>query len=386
MLRRMLLLAALFWLAACAAPQPILPAAPVPFPTVTPTLTGSGPESLPLPTAAANETANATVTLTPTITLQADLPALLTPQPLVEIPLTGPATIGKPEFSGLAWYGDSLVLLPQYPERFGLGDGALFVLDRAEIEAFLDGASSAALSPRPLPVDAPGLRGAIPGFEGFESIVFDGDRLYLTAEASPPGGMRGWILAGQVLPELSGVTIDVSSAVSITPQADIRNMSDEAIVLVGSGDTAALLTIYEANGRLVNSRPVVHRFGPDLTAQGTQPFPPVEYRITDATPADERGRFWAINYFYPGDVKLKPGSDPLLRLLVRSLPQVERLVEFEIREDAVAFSGEPPVYLELLDADARNWEGIARLGERGFLLVTDHHPRTILAFVARPGD
>ena len=33
---------------------------------------------------------------------------------------------------------------------------------------------------------------------------------------------------------------------------------------------------------------------------------------------------------------------------------------------------------------ARNWEGIARLEGRGFLLVTDQFPDTILAFVPYP--
>jgi len=43
---------------------------------------------------------------------------------------------------------------------------------------------------------------------------------------------------------------------------------------------------------------------------------------------------------------------------------------------------QPPVELELIDAQtSRNWEGIARLDKRGFLVVTDEHPGTILAFI-----
>jgi len=233
-------------------------------------------------------------------------------------------------------------------------------------------------------VDAPGLRGHFPGYQGLESIAFDGERVYLTVETKPTSAMMGWILAGRVEPDLSVLHIDLTSAVAIPPQADINNLTDEAIVLWGSGDDANLLTIYEANGRLINSQPVAHRFAADLTPLAPLPFPPVEYRITDTTPADEAGRFWAINYFYPGDVKLKADSDPLLRLIIRNLPQVERLVEFQIGDGSVHFSNTPPVYLQLLADDARNWEGIVRLGERGFLLVTDAHPRTILAFVAKP--
>lgn len=310
-------------------------------------------------------------------------PVPLRERPVVEIPLAGPAAIARAEFSGMAWYGDHLVLLPQFPNRFGSKDGALFVLDQAEIEAFLAGQIPGPLTPRPLPVNSPGLRAQIPGYEGFESIVFDGERVYLTVESSPSGGMMGWLLTGRVEPDLSALYIDVASAMPIPPQADLRNMTDEAVVLTGTGDEATLLTIYEANGRLINRSPVAHRFTASLTPLADLPFPALEYRITDATPADENGRFWAVNYFYPGDVKLKPGKDSLLRLLVQNLPQIERLVELQITEKGIRFTESPPIYLELLDADARNWEGIARLGDRGFLLVTDYHPRTILAYIER---
>ncbi|MBI3958792.1 MAG: hypothetical protein HY328_08285 [Chloroflexi bacterium] len=368
--------AALFSLLLCAcalSAPPLLPAAAAaiptllatPSPTAYPTATPTAP---PIPGAAP-----------PTATA-----ALSVPQPILEIPLAGPAASTRAELSGMAWYGEYLVLLPQYPSRFGSGDGAFFVLDRAEIEAFVEGSLAGPLTPRLLPIDAPGLRARFPGYEGFESLVFDGKRVYLTVETRPTDAMLGWILAGRVEPDLSVLHIDLASALAITPQTKIGNLTDEAIVLAGSGDDATLLTIYEANGRLVNAQPVAHRFSADLTPLEPLPFPPVEYRITDATPADENGRFWAINYFYPGDVKLRPGRDSLLRLLVSNLPQVERLVEFQISDNAVRFAGTPPVYLELLEADARNWEGIARLGERGFLLVTDNHPRTILAYVAKP--
>ncbi len=41
-----------------------------------------------------------------------------------------------------------------------------------------------------------------------------------------------------------------------------------------------------------------------------------------------------------------------------------------------------PIQLTLVDeATVRNWEGIARLDGRGFLIATDTYPATILAFV-----
>ncbi|MBX3051702.1 MAG: hypothetical protein KF753_09530 [Caldilineaceae bacterium] len=358
----------------------MLPATVTPSPTHTATVMATV-----TPTATAVSTFTPTATPKPTAPPESTSTATpITPQPILEIPLAGPATFGRPEFSGLAWYGDYLVLLPQYPGRFATGDGALFVLDRAEIEAFVEGALPGPLTPRPLPVDAPGLRAQFPGYEGFESIVFDGERVYLTVESWTARGMLGWIVAGRVEPDLNLLHIDVTSAVAIAPQADLGNMTDEAIVLWDDEKGTSLLTIYEANGLLVNPQPVTHRFATDLSPLASLPLPHVEYRITDATPADEKGNFWAINYFYPGDVKLKPSSDALPRLVLNNLPHVERLVEFQVTDKGIRFSGAPPVYLQLLETDARNWEGIVRLDERGFLLVTDTHPRTILAFVAKP--
>ena len=66
-------------------------------------------------------------------------------------------------------------------------------------------------------------------------------------------------------------------------------------------------------------------------------------------------------------------------------PGVERLLAFQFTEDGIVLAPLAPIQLQLLpDDEARNWEGIARLDERGFLLVTDKFPETILAFVANP--
>ena len=43
----------------------------------------------------------------------------------------------------------------------------------------------------------------------------------------------------------------------------------------------------------------------------------------------------------------------------------------------------PPIQLEL-GPESRNWEGLVRLEDRGFLLMTDKFPGTILGFVGVP--
>src|SRR5690348_4117818 len=72
-------------------------------------------------------------------------------QQIVEIPLAGPLAGRSAEISGLAWVGEDLILLPQYPGIFDKnGDGLLFYLPKQEITAFLDGVSTAPLEPRPI--------------------------------------------------------------------------------------------------------------------------------------------------------------------------------------------------------------------------------------------
>ena len=286
----------------------------------------------------------------------------------------------------MAWYGDTLILLPQYPSRLSdQGDGAVFALAREDILAFLDGEGSSVLEPVPVLLEAPDLAQQIQGFEGYEAIVFDGDRVFATIEAGRGGSTMGYLVTGTMAPDRSALRLDPSTLTEIEPQADLSNMTDETLLVAGD----RLVTIYEANGPAVNAVPVAHLFDSTLAPVGTIPFPSIEYRITDATALDAALRFWAINYFWPGDTKLKPGLD----LIAASFGEgptharfttVERLVEFQYDAKGISLTGAPPLQLKLIDDDrARNWEGIVRLDDRGFLLVTDKHPETILGFVAR---
>lgn len=300
------------------------------------------------------------------------------------IPLVGPATQRNAEFSGMAWYRDTLILLPQYPDYFTQdGQGVLFGLPKADLLAFLDGMMPGPLQPFEIPFSADGLADALPGFEGYEAIAFDGERAYLTVEAETWSDSSGYLVAGWMAPDLSSLTLETSNVAHLPSQSGLGNKSDEALVVTPEG----VLTIHEVNGAEFNPAPIVHRFAGDLTPLGTAPFPQIEYRITDATVLDGAGHFWAINYFFPGDEELATTSDPIAEQSGRGTthtirPQVERLVEFIFDGEQVTQSTEPPIQLQLTLL-ARNWEGIVRLDERGFLVITDQFPETTLAFVGR---
>ncbi len=306
-------------------------------------------------------------------------------QPVTVIPLTKPLSKSNAQVSGLAWYGDHLIILPQYPDfDTSEDDGVLFALPKADILAFLDGATSEPLEAIEIPFIAPDLDKQIDGFEGYEAIAFVGDRAFLTIEAETDHPI-GYLVAGTITSDLSELVVDTSNLVEIQPQSASSNKSEETLLV--AGDT--VLTIYEVNGTALNALPAAHVFDTSLTALGVIAFPNIEYRITDATALNGDNRFWAINYFYTGGDDLLPKTDPLADTYGQGPTHarynaVERLVEFQYTESGITLVDGPPIQLELLEKDERNWEGLARLDERGFLLMTDKFPDTILGFVAAP--
>ena len=305
-------------------------------------------------------------------------------QPIVPIPLAGPASESRSEISGMAWYHDTLILLPQYPSRFGSGDGAVFGLAKDDILAYLDGSSSQPLSPVEIPFIAPKLKD-IDGFEGFEAIAFSGDQVYLTIETKPDQ-MLGYLVVGIMAPDLSEMRLDLTTLAEISPGAQIDNMTDEALLVTPGG----VLSFFEANGLKNNPSPLAHLFSLNGHPLGTLPMINLEYRLTDVTSLDSTDRFWGINYFFPGDTKLTPDTDPLAIKYGEGATHtvstaVERLVQFQYSSDGIILTDTPPIQLQLLaDNGARNWEALAYLDQQGFLLATDKFPETILAFVGYP--
>jgi len=283
----------------------------------------------------------------------------------------------------MAWFSDTLVLLPQFPDRFeNQGGGSLFAIPKDDLIAYLNGENTDSINPQAIPFYAPGLNERIPGFEGFEAITFSGDRVYLTVEANN-GGMTSYLVSGWFEEGLKAVYIDADRRVAIQPQTQIPNLGEESLVSFGR----RLITIYEANGTAVNPAPIAHMFGQDLSETTELAFPYIEYRITDATPADEAGRFWAVNVFSPADTALKPALDPLAELSGKgrthsASSNVERLVELQFTEQGIVLAGTDPIQLELDPQGGRDWAAVARLDERGFLLATDRKPGNLLGFVS----
>ena len=302
------------------------------------------------------------------------------------IPLSGKLKNQWAEVSGLAWYGEHLIILPQYPDRFSSeADGRIFAISKERLHSFLDGKSSEPILPREIRFIAVGVKARIKGFEGYEAIAFKGNRVFMSIESKPGAKMMGYLISGEIDPDLSAIRLNPESLREVLPRSHLENISDEALLVVKD----RVVSLYEANGVNINSNPSAYIFDLSLRALGTIASPKIEYRITDATSPDSEGRFWVINFFYPGDrAKLKPAPDAWaatygLGPTHSRSAVVERLVEFQYTDTQILATHRAPIQMELLENGlARNWEGVVRLDQRGFLLMTDRYPETILGFVS----
>lgn len=291
--------------------------------------------------------------------------------------------------SGLAWYGDDLMLLPQQRPVDGqrsIHRGKLYAIARRALEEAIDGRSAVPLSVDEWTLDAPGVD-TLEGFEGFEAVAFAGDSVFMTVEADHAQGPRAWLLRGRIDAASRTVRMEPPEAF-VMGQSGVSNLTDEALV-VHDGD---VISMHEANGAAVNPHPVAHAFPVTWPSGGPWrsraiPMAPIEYRVTDATETDAEGRFWVSNYFYPGEPSLKASDrifgGPPRGARSASVAWIERLVELRVTPGGIVPTGRAPIYLEP-GAENRNWEGIARFGSRGILLSVDKYPLTRLAFVPFP--
>ena len=353
-------------------------------------------DSFPTSTSAALETAQAAVpSPAPTNTKKAN--PTLTPiefalkeAPVQLIPLEGAISLSDAEVSGMTWYGDLLLILPQYPEKYSSASGSpsLFAVPKADILDYINGSTAAPLETIRIPINNTQFTGQIPGYEGFEAIAVDGEQVYLSIEANDLGTMHGYLIQGSILEGTSAIDLNQESLVEIPTPVQIFNAAYETL-LARDGQALAL---YEANGRNLNPAPQTLKYDPNHGAFTATDFDHIEYRITDATDIDSEGHFWVLNIFMPIEFWFYTRSDPITEMYAlgethQSNNHVERLLEFKYNDGEISFSGKPPLYLELVDdAHPRNLEALVRLDERGFLAMTDTYPGTILAFIPFPGD
>ncbi len=302
------------------------------------------------------------------------------------ITLEGEISEPKAEISGLAWYGDYLILLPQYPHLFPSNyDGSFFAIPISVIKEYLNGTNSEPIKPIPIELNAPDLKDIIEGYEGFEAIAFYGNTVFFTVESSP-AEMMGYLFKGTISDDMKTITVEVDGRVELPPRAPISNATDETILVTDD----RVITIYELNSEQLGTEPYAYVFDHSLNLVDSLSLPYIEYRLTDATELDENNNFWMINYLWPGDQKDKNFSlDPIAQKYGEGETHkknntVERLLEFHYSPEGITLNKKAPIQLKLIDDNnSRNWEGIVSYGDEGFLLVTDKFPQTYLGFVKK---
>ncbi len=296
------------------------------------------------------------------------------------IPLAPPLDSTRAEISDLAWLGDELLLLPQFPARLASGTrrgsgGSLFALSAKALRGAVDHVTDAPLAPREIPFDTNGVEARIDGFDGYEALAVKGDEAFFAIEARQQGGTVGYLVRGHVLPG-PRITLDagLDAVVKIAPPVSITNVGFEALTL----DHGALLALFEVNGASLVSRPVARRFTSGFSELSPFSLAPLDYRVTAATSVDAKERLWVINYFWPGEPALaRPDDDAHARAT-----SVEQLVELVVRDGHVERTARAPLRLTPDGRGrARNWEGVVRFEGRGFLIAVDEHPETMLGFV-----
>tara|TARA_B100000131_G_scaffold122118_1_gene119191 strand:+ start:537 stop:1484 length:948 start_codon:yes stop_codon:yes gene_type:complete len=292
--------------------------------------------------------------------------------PIEEIYLKGLITNPKQEISGMDWYNDNLFFLPE-----NLG-GHLFMISKNEIKKQISLKNKEPILPRKTKLVTPNYSKLVTGFDGLEAIAFTDDEVYITIEAENNGKMESYIVWGTIDSESYDIKIHNDNIKKVETPIQIDNLSYESIIIHKNN----ALLLYEANGTNLQSDPFQFLISLNDFSLKKINFPNVEYRITDATKIN-KNKFWVINYYWPGDKKnLNPGLDNLSKSKkADSEETIERLVEFKITNKHIELTNEEPISLTLESGKSRNWEGIVRFEESGFLIVTDKYPRMIFAYV-----
>jgi hypothetical protein len=293
---------------------------------------------------------------------------------IVLLPLTGPIAAPDAELSGLAWYGDELlVFLPQYTNIDGCPSaaGCLFALARTQIESFLAGSSTGPLVPAIMPIEADQMP-EIEGFEGYEAIAFYKEQAFLLVESETPDRTVAYLLRGHVDRGRGRLILDSEHVPMLTPPSSSPNLSYESLI----ADERGVLALPEVHGGAGNQYAL--RFPLDLTSVEKVPFTAVDYRLTDVTGLDPDGGFWGLNVHWPGAETQPAGLGWL-----PSEHAVERILRLHWNSEGVECEPSPALVLRSTPGrtQTRNWEGLVRLGDKGFLLVTDQYPSTLFGFV-----
>ncbi|RZP23918.1 hypothetical protein EVA24_04275 [bacterium] len=292
----------------------------------------------------------------------------------------GPMKNSDEEVSGMDWYNDNLILLPENL------NGYVFTIKKAELDSRINGNDTTTIFPEQIKLNTPNYKELVPGFDSFEGIAFRGYEVYLTIEIKFTDSMSCLLARGHIDEKTLEITVPEQNLTVIDVPTYVDNMSYESLVI----DKDRVIALFEANGDSLIKSPYalsINSSGNDIMKY---PLSSINYRIADATRIDKNNKFWVINYFFPGDRKVLKPSNDILASKYGNGPshsgsnRVERLIEYEIKNGRVSLTKSAPIEIELEgEKISRKWEALARYGNEGFLIATDKYPKpyTLLAFL-----
>ena len=292
----------------------------------------------------------------------------------------GPMKNSDEEVSGMDWYNDNLILLPENL------NGYVFAIKKAELDSRINGNDTTIIFPKQIKLNTPNYKELVPGFDSFEAIAFRGYEVYLTIEIRFTDSMSCLLARGHIDEKTLEITVPEQNLTVIDVPTYVDNMSYESLVI----NKDRVIALFEANGDSLIKAPYalsINSSGNDIIKY---PLSSINYRIADATRVDKNNRFWVINYFFPGDRKVLKPSNDILASKYGNGPshsrskRVERLIEYEIKNGKISLTKSAPIEIELEgEKISRKWEALARYENEGFLIATDKYPKphTLLAFL-----
>ncbi len=282
------------------------------------------------------------------------------------------------EFSGMAWAGDYLILLPQYPGEFSLPvrprhgprSGCIFYVKKDDIK--INGSSSLTLQTIRFEVKN------VPGnwdrnYQGYEAIAFNDEDVFLTIEMKKN---RSYLVKGRLERDNNGIPtriydVDFEKRKKILKISRKSNSGEEALIFIDG--KAIVIHEYSGKGESGNSPFIVRSIDDGRVGKNFSVLILSDRdRITDATANDSTfSKFWVISR--------KDRKNFFINKL-----------RFEIQNDVFVLSTEEEIRI-LSDGKAHNWEGIVRFSDSindGFLVVedTNRNDNGLLWFIDLQGN
>ena len=301
-----------------------------------------------------------------------------------DIKLSEVAADRNAEYSGLCWYENNLIMLPQYPSYFNkiLGYDTIFMLSQDLISDTIKRKGKRVVAPAQIKVINNKAHELLPGYEGFEGICYDGEFFYLSIEYNATTN-QGAIVKARLSEDETELEILNDEHLILDLPSNVFNASYESIFFYDNH----IYLIYEANGKRINRNPIAKRISRDFQTVEDVAFEAIEYRITDVTAFDEEGKGWAINYFFPGDLDhYLPDEDFIPNNYVAENNTeigIERLIPLRVMENKIEYdNSRKPIYIKKEKRDiSYNWEGVVKYHNNSFFIATDKYPQTVLRFL-----